>query len=159
LIKLLTGELQPTEGSIARNRKCIFGRFTQHFVDKLDMTQTPVEYLNTQFPEFKPDELRPKLGRFGLTGKNKFFQSSEKLGMTHLQPIKLLSGGQKSRVVMTDICMRNPHILFLDEPTNHLDIESVDALAEALNDFKVTYFVTDNNICREELFWYLTTLD
>jgi ATP-binding cassette subfamily F protein 1 len=125
LLKLLTGELQPTQGTVQRNRKLVIGRFTQHFVDKLDMKMTPIEYLESQFPgEFKADELRPKLGRFGLTG------------VTHLQPIASLSGGQKSRVVMTEICMRNPHLLFLDEPTNHLDIESVDALAEALNDFK-----------------------
>jgi len=64
------------------------------------------------------------LGRFGLTGS------------TQLQAIPLLSGGQKSRVVLAENCMRNPHLLFLDEPTNHLDIESIDALGEALKKFK-----------------------
>jgi len=124
LLKLLTGELSPTSGSIQRNRKLIIGRFTQHFVDTLNMDQHPIEYLNSKFPEYQPQELRGMLGRFGLTGQ------------THLQKISSLSGGQKSRVVFTEICMRHPHLLFLDEPTNHLDIESVDALAEALNEFK-----------------------
>eukprot|EP01114_Cavostelium_apophysatum_P012967 TRINITY_DN303_c0_g1_i2.p1 TRINITY_DN303_c0_g1~~TRINITY_DN303_c0_g1_i2.p1 ORF type:complete len:1208 (-),score=596.96 TRINITY_DN303_c0_g1_i2:88-3711(-) len=124
LLKLMTGELEPTEGTITRNRKLIVGKFTQHFVDKLNMNQNPVEYLHTHFTDYKAEQLRGMLGRFGLTGQ------------THLRPISSLSGGQKSRVVFTEICMRYPHLLFLDEPTNHLDIESVDALAEALNEFE-----------------------
>ena len=64
----MAGELQPTEGSIARNRKIVIGRFTQHFVDKLDMSKNPIEYLLSKFPEFKPEEMRKRLGRFGLTG-------------------------------------------------------------------------------------------
>ena len=69
----MAGELQPTEGSIARNRKIVIGRFTQHFVDKLDMSKNPIEYLLSKFPEFKPEEMRKRLGRFGLTGNNFFF--------------------------------------------------------------------------------------
>lgn len=48
------------------------------------------------------------------------------------QPICKLSGGQKARVVFTSISLANPHILLLDEPTNHLDMQSIDALADAL---------------------------
>jgi ATP-binding cassette subfamily F protein 1 len=125
LLKLLAGELSPTTGEIKINRKLILGRFSQHFVDQVEnMNQTPIEYLHSLFPEYTAQELRPMLGRFGLTGQ------------THVQPIKSLSGGQKSRVVFAEICMKNPHLLFLDEPTNHLDIESIDALAEALNEYK-----------------------
>lgn len=54
----------------------------------------------------------------------------------HLTPIAKLSGGQKARVVFTSISMSKPHILLLDEPTNHLDMQSIDALADALDEFK-----------------------
>jgi ATP-binding cassette subfamily F protein 3 len=64
------------------------------------------------------------LARFGLTGN------------TALQPIGTLSGGQKSRVVFAAMAMSNPHVLVLDEPTNHLDVDSIQALAIALREFK-----------------------
>ena len=70
----------------------------------------------------KPEQMRAMLGRFGLSGHH------------HLQPILKLSGGQKARVVFTAIALGEPHILLLDEPTNHLDMQSIDALAEALEE-------------------------
>ncbi|ODH30321.1 hypothetical protein ACO22_03596, partial [Paracoccidioides brasiliensis] len=57
-------------------------------------------------------------------------------GMTGLQKLGLLSGGQKSRVAFACISLTNPHILVLDEPSNHLDIEAMDALSEALKSFQ-----------------------
>lgn len=64
------------------------------------------------------------LFRFGITG------------MTGLQRMELLSGGQKSRVAFACLSLTNPHILILDEPSNHLDIEGMDALSEALRNFE-----------------------
>jgi len=119
-VNLVIGELEPTAGEIYRNPHLRIAKFSQHFVDQLTMTETPIEYISKKFKDLKPQEVRNKLGMFGLHGG------------THTQPITLLSGGQKSRVCLCELSLTMPHILFLDEPTNHLDIQSVDALAEAL---------------------------
>ncbi|XXG72140.1 hypothetical protein AAC387_Pa07g1301 [Persea americana] len=127
LLNLLAGDLVPTEGEVRRSQKLRIGRYSQHFVDLLTMEETPVQYLLRLHPDqegfSKQEAVRAKLGKFGLPSHN------------HLTPIAKLSGGQKARVVFTSISMSKPHILLLDEPTNHLDMQSIDALAEALEEF------------------------
>ncbi|CAE6076259.1 unnamed protein product [Arabidopsis arenosa] len=127
LLNLLAGDLVPTEGEMRRSQKLRIGRYSQHFVDLLTMGETPVQYLLRLHPDqegfSKQEAVRAKLGKFGLPSHN------------HLSPIAKLSGGQKARVVFTSISMSKPHILLLDEPTNHLDMQSIDALADALDEF------------------------
>lgn len=127
LLNLLAGDLSPAEGEVRRSQKLRIGRYSQHFVDLLTMDETPVQYLLRLHPDqeglSKQEAVRAKLGKFGLPSHN------------HLTPIAKLSGGQKARVVFTSISMSNPHILLLDEPTNHLDMQSIDALADALDEF------------------------
>ena len=127
LLNLLAGDLVPSEGEIRRSQKLRIGRYSQHFVDLLTMDETAVQYLLRLHPDqeglSKQEAVRAKLGKFGLPSHN------------HLTPIAKLSGGQKARVVFTSISMSNPHILLLDEPTNHLDMQSIDALADALDEF------------------------
>eukprot|EP01002_Notosolenus_urceolatus_P006963 NODE_285_length_2302_cov_173.064802_g221_i0.p2 GENE.NODE_285_length_2302_cov_173.064802_g221_i0~~NODE_285_length_2302_cov_173.064802_g221_i0.p2 ORF type:complete len:607 (+),score=207.04 NODE_285_length_2302_cov_173.064802_g221_i0:382-2202(+) len=124
LQKLMTGELQSREGRVGKHNHLTMGRFAQHFVDQLDLSQNPLEYLATTFPEEKEvDRLRKFLGRFGLSGSHQ------------LQSIGTLSDGQKARVVFAWLAMKAPHIILLDEPTNHLDMDSIDALAVGLNQF------------------------
>ncbi|KAH7835452.1 hypothetical protein Vadar_026232 [Vaccinium darrowii] len=127
LLNLLAGDLVPTEGEVRRSQKLRIGRYSQHFVDLLSMDETPVQYLLRLHPDqeglSKQEAVRAKLGKFGLPSHN------------HLTPIAKLSGGQKARVVFTSISMSKPHILLLDEPTNHLDMQSIDALADALDEF------------------------
>ena len=130
LLNLLTGELSATGGLISRNPRLRIGRYTQHFVDALPLTETPVAYLQALGAEYDRDAFasiqhcRAQLGRYGLEAH------------AHLIPMSKLSGGQKARVVFAGIPVSAPHMLLLDEPTNHLDIESIEALGQAIRAFK-----------------------
>jgi len=124
LLKLLSGELEPTTGRAIRHPKLRFARFSQHFVDQLDLTQSSLEYFLAKYPGTNQQTARAHLGSFGLSGD------------LALRTINTLSGGQKCRVVFAIIAWPKPHVLLLDEPSNHLDIDTVDALCFALTEFK-----------------------
>ena len=123
ILKLLIGQLQPTSGLISQHARLRVGFFAQHHVDALDMNTSAVGFMQKNYPGKTDEEYRRHLGAFGITG------------MTGLQKIELLSGGQKSRVAFACLSLTNPHILVLDEPSNHLDIEAMDAFSTALNQF------------------------
>ena len=123
VLKLLIGQLQPTSGLISQHPRLRIGFFAQHHVDALDMNTSAVGFMQKNYPGKTDEEYRRHLGAFGITG------------MTGLQKLELLSGGQKSRVAFACLSLTNPHILVLDEPSNHLDIEAMDALSEALQQF------------------------
>ncbi|KAB8302556.1 hypothetical protein EYC80_005941 [Monilinia laxa] len=124
VLKLLIGKLSPTGGLISQNPRLRIGFFAQHHVDALDLTTSAVGFMTKAYPGKTDEEYRRHLGAFGITG------------MTGLQKMELLSGGQKSRVAFACLSLQNPHILVLDEPSNHLDIEAMDALSQALNAFQ-----------------------
>jgi len=126
LLKLMVGDLEPTEGMIRKNPHLRIGRYYQHSVDQLDMDLTPLLFMRKTYEELKKEEVewRQIIGKFGITG---YAQST---------PIGQLSDGQKSRLVFCCMSLKSPHLLLLDEPTNHLDMECIDALAEAIQNFE-----------------------
>lgn len=124
LLKLLMEDLRPLSGFVTRNGRLRIGYFAQHHVDAMDLSLSAVLWMAQTFPGKSDEEYRRHLGSFGITGS---------LG---LQKMQLLSGGQKSRVAFAALCLNQPHILILDEPSNHLDTQGLDALADALIEFK-----------------------
>uniref|UniRef100_A0A8C8EZ16 ATP-binding cassette sub-family F member 2 n=1 Tax=Oncorhynchus tshawytscha TaxID=74940 RepID=A0A8C8EZ16_ONCTS len=125
LLKLLMGELLPTDGMIRKNSHVKIGRYHQHLTEQLELDLSPLDYMMKCYPEIKErEEMRKIIGRYGLTGKQQ------------VNPIRNLSDGQKCRVCFAWLAGQNAHMLFLDEPTNHLDIETIDALADAINEYE-----------------------
>jgi ATP-binding cassette subfamily F protein 2 len=126
LLKLMDGTLNPTSGQIQRNSHLSIAKYNQHSNDLLELDVTPLEFMKKEFPQFNLEitEWRQRLGKFGISGK------------AQTKNIETMSDGQKSQLVFCWLAQKNPHLLLFDEPTNHLDMESIDALAEAINDFE-----------------------
>ena len=123
LIKLMMGELTPTDGSIKRHSHLRFGWYNQHLSDRLDHNMNALDYMLKEYPGTPRETMRKVLGRYGING------------VLQTREIKGFSGGQKARLTLAWLSEKIPHILMLDEPTNSLDIETIDALAKAINDF------------------------
>uniref|UniRef100_A0A4W6CIS2 ATP binding cassette subfamily F member 3 n=1 Tax=Lates calcarifer TaxID=8187 RepID=A0A4W6CIS2_LATCA len=124
VLKLLMGELTPVSGVRQAHRNLKIGYFSQHHVDQLDLNVCSVELLLNKFPGRTEEEYRHQLGGYGITGE------------LATRPVASLSGGQKSRVAFAQMTMPCPNFYILDEPTNHLDMETIEALAKALNKFR-----------------------
>uniref|UniRef100_A0A7N8XCE5 ATP-binding cassette sub-family F member 1 n=1 Tax=Mastacembelus armatus TaxID=205130 RepID=A0A7N8XCE5_9TELE len=132
LLLLLTGKFNPTKGEMRKNHRLKVGFFNQQYADQLNMDETATEYLMRNF-NLPYQDARKCLGRFGLESH------------AHTIQISKLSGGQKARVVFAELACRQPDVLILDEPTNNLDIESIDALSEAINDYKGAVIIVSHD--------------
>ncbi|XP_053807794.1 ATP-binding cassette sub-family F member 3 isoform X2 [Vidua chalybeata] len=124
MLKILMGELAPVRGIRHAHRNLKIGYFSQHHVDQLDLNISAVELLARKFPGKTEEEYRHQLGSYGISGE------------LAVRPVASLSGGQKSRVAFAQMTMPCPNFYILDEPTNHLDMETIEALAKALNKFR-----------------------
>lgn len=134
LVKLMTGELQPTRGQIKTNPKLLIAKYHQHSADVLDNNQTPLGFMRGMFPpEIVPKDCNLPLHEEHWRGFLTNFGFSTK---TQTSPIGLLSDGQKSRLVFAMLALAPAGVLLLDEPTNHLDLDAVEGLALAINSFK-----------------------
>lgn len=126
LLKLVAGASEPDEGTVAVGGSVKMGYFAQHAMDLLDGERTVFQSLEDQFPTAGQGSLRALAGCFGFSGDD-----VEKR-------CRVLSGGEKARLVMAKMLFDPPNFLVLDEPTNHLDLATKEMLINALSDFEGT---------------------
>ncbi|MDI1443415.1 ABC-F family ATP-binding cassette domain-containing protein [Polyangium sp. 6x1] len=126
LLKMIAGELAPDAGGAAIGASVKLGYFAQHAMDVLDPELTVVGTLIHSFPDASLGTLRTLAGCFGFSGDDVD------------KPVRVLSGGEKARLVLARMLYDPPNFLILDEPTNHLDIATKEMLVEALSNFEGT---------------------
>ncbi|AMA57890.1 ABC-F family ATP-binding cassette domain-containing protein [Bradyrhizobium sp. CCGE-LA001] len=126
LLKLVAGASEPDEGTVAVGGSVKMGYFAQHAMDLLDGERTVFQSLEDAFPTAGQGSLRALAGCFGFSGDD-----VEKR-------CRVLSGGEKARLVMAKMLFDPPNFLVLDEPTNHLDLATKEMLITALSDFEGT---------------------
>ncbi|GIQ73399.1 ABC-F family ATP-binding cassette domain-containing protein [Bradyrhizobium sp. RD5-C2] len=126
LLKLVAGSTEPDDGAVAVGGSVKMGYFAQHAMDLLDGERTVFQSLEDAFPQAGQGSLRALAGCFGFSGDD-----VEK-------KCRVLSGGEKARLVMAKMLFDPPNFLVLDEPTNHLDLATKEMLINALAEFEGT---------------------
>lgn len=126
LLKLVTGTTNPDKGSVSLGASVKVGYFAQHSMDLLDGESTILQWLEDRFPKAGQAPLRALAGCFGFSGDD-----VEKR-------CRVLSGGEKARLVMAAMLFDPPNFLVLDEPTNHLDLDTKEMLIKALSAYQGT---------------------
>jgi ATPase subunit of ABC transporter with duplicated ATPase domains len=126
LLKLVAGAAAPDDGTVTLGASVTMGYFAQHAMDLLDGERTVFDTLEDAFPQAGQGSLRTLAGCFGFSGDD-----VEK-------KCRVLSGGEKARLVMALMLYEPPNFLVLDEPTNHLDMATKEMLIGALADYEGT---------------------
>ncbi|WP_137153163.1 ABC-F family ATP-binding cassette domain-containing protein [Devosia sp. FKR38] len=126
LLKLITGTTEPDQGTVTRGPSVKMAYFAQHAMDVLEGDLTVFQQLESSFPQAGQAPLRALAGAFGFSGDD-----IEK-------KCRVLSGGEKARLVMAMMLFDPPNFLVLDEPTNHLDIATKEMLITALSQYEGT---------------------
>jgi ATP-binding cassette subfamily F protein 3 len=133
LLKLLASELMPFSGTIKKHPALMEGYFGQTNKVDLDDNSTVLEEIKSVDKKCGETKARNIAGGLMFSGDSA------------LKKIKVLSGGEKSRVLLGKTLVKPCHLLFLDEPTNHLDMQSNDSLIEALNEFAGSAVIVSHN--------------
>jgi ATPase subunit of ABC transporter with duplicated ATPase domains len=126
LLKLVAGSTPPDDGTVTLGGSVKMGYFAQHAMDLLDGERTVFQSLEDSFPQAGQGSLRALAGCFGFSGDD-----VEK-------KCRVLSGGEKARLVMAKMLYDPPNFLVLDEPTNHLDMATKEMLIAALSQYEGT---------------------
>jgi len=126
LLKLVAGSTEPDDGTVALGGSVKMGYFAQHAMDLLGGERTVFQSLEDSFPQAGQGSLRALAGCFGFSGDD-----VEK-------KCRVLSGGEKARLVMAMMLYDPPNFLVLDEPTNHLDMATKEMLITALSQYEGT---------------------
>jgi len=124
LLNVIAGELKPLNGDVDYHPSTVFGHFGQTNINHLNLNNTIIEEIQSVNNKISEPVIRNICGIMMFSGDNA------------KKKISLLSGGEKSRVMLGKIIAKDVNLLFLDEPTNHLDIESIEALTNAIKEFE-----------------------
>jgi ATP-binding cassette subfamily F protein 3 len=124
LLRLLVGELESQEGSVRYHDRCAWGYLGQSNVERLNDTLTIEDEIQDSNPNLSRTAIRAICGAMMFGG-----DAAEK-------KVRVLSGGERNRVMLGKILAKPSNLIFLDEPTNHLDMESIDSLIAAIDRFE-----------------------
>ncbi len=124
LLKMVAGSLRPDAGTVRLGAGLVMGYFAQQSLDLLDPELSVFEQMQHDFPLETQGTLRALLGAFQFSGDDVD------------KSVGVLSGGEKSRLVIARMLLHPPNFLVLDEPTNHLDLETKEMLIEGLRGFE-----------------------
>lgn len=133
LLKIITGQAEASQGTMQLGASIEVGYFSQNSLDVLDPSSTIVDEVHSHLPTAGLGQIRTLLGAFKFSGE----EADKK--------ISVLSGGEKSRVVLACILARPVNLLILDEPTNHLDIVSREILLDAVKNFPGTVMIVSHD--------------
>jgi ATP-binding cassette subfamily F protein 3 len=132
VLRVVAGD-EPIEGKRRLGHNVMFTFYAQHQLESLNINHNLIEELKYANPNKTETELRTVLGCFLFTGDDVF------------KKIKVLSGGEKSRVALAKVLLSQANFLLLDEPTNHLDMQSVNILIQALQQYEGSYIVVSHD--------------